>query len=148
MDPGPPAPPELLLAAPPPPPPAPPIRPATASVAPAGTVVVDGRPQFWVSVQVDSSERTWGPKENWSPGTGGLIPDGVETVTSTVPVPAGDVAVTEVPLSTVIVPGTPPKSTAVAPLRFVPVTVTLVPPPTGPVAGLTAVTAGGGTTTV
>ena len=69
-------------------------------------------------------------------------------MTSTVPVPAGEVAVTDVELSAVIVPGVPPKSTAVAPDRFVPVTVTLVPPPVGPVVGLMAVTAGGGTTVV
>ena len=35
-----------------------------------------------------------------------------------------------------------PKSTAVAPARLVPVIVTSVPPVVGPVAGLTAVTAG------
>ena len=81
------------------------------------------------------------PKENWSADTGALTPDGVTTVTSTVPVPAGDVAVTEVELSAVMVPGVEPKSTAVAPDRLVPVIVTLVPPPVGPVTGLMEVTA-------
>ena len=39
----------------------------------------------------------------------------------------------------------PPKLTAVAPLRFVPVIVTLVPPAAGPVFGLTLVIVGGET---
>jgi hypothetical protein len=64
----------------------------------------------------------------------------VVTVTSTAPVPAGDVAVSDVALSAVMVPGVDPKSTAVAPDRSVPVTVTLVPPDGGPVDGLTPVT--------
>jgi hypothetical protein len=38
-----------------------------------------------------------------------------------------------------------PKFNAVAPLRFVPVTVTVVPPPVDPVFGLTAETVGAGT---
>ena len=41
--------------------------------------------------------------------------------------------------------GVPPKLTAVAPLRFAPVMVTLVPPAAGPVFGLTLVTVGGET---
>lgn len=73
------------------------------------------------------------------------MPLGVVTVRSTVPVPAGDVAVTEVEESAVIVPGLPgPKSTAVALPRLSPVTVTLVPPAVGPVSGLTPVRVGGG----
>ena len=47
---------------------------------------------------------------------------------STVPVPAGDVAVIEVAESAVMVPGVDPKSTAEALARSVPVMVTLVPP--------------------
>ena len=60
------------------------------------------------------------------------MPPGVVTVTSTVPLPAGEVAVIEVAVSTVMVAALPvPKSTAVAPQRLVPVMVTLVPPPSG-----------------
>ena len=39
----------------------------------------------------------------------------------------------------------PPKLTALAPVRLVPVTVTTVPPVVGPEAGLTPVTVGGAT---
>ena len=48
----------------------------------------------------------------------------------------------EVAESAVTVPATVPKSTAVAPDRLVPVTVTAVPPAVGPDVGLTPVTAG------
>jgi hypothetical protein len=43
------------------------------------------------------------------------------------------------------VAATPPKSTAVAPVKPVPLMVTLVPPPTGPELGLTPLTTGGAT---
>ena len=67
------------------------------------------------------------------------------TCTSTVPVPAGAVAVIVVALSTVnVVAAAGPKFTAVAPAKFVPVTVTVVPPVSGPEAGLTPVTVGRG----
>ena len=73
------------------------------------------------------------------------VPPGVVTVTSTVPVPDGEVAVTDVALLTMTpVAAVAPKSTAVAPLRLVPVTVTEVPPAWGPLFGLTAVTVGAG----
>ena len=66
------------------------------------------------------------------------------TVTSTVPEPAGLVAVIDVALVAVkLAAGVEPKSTAVAPLRFVPEMVTVVPPAAGPVAGLTPDTVGG-----
>ena len=66
------------------------------------------------------------------------------TVTSTVPVPAGAVTVRLVALITVTrCPRWTPKSTAVAPVKPVPVTVTVVPPAWGPLVGLTAVTVGG-----
>ena len=45
-------------------------------------------------------------------------------------------------LTTTPVPGLAPKSTAVAPVKPVPVTVTEVPPAWGPLFGLTAVTVG------
>ncbi len=57
------------------------------------------------------------------------IPAGVVTVTSTVPVPAGLSAVIEVSLTTVtFVAAVVPNSTAVAPVKLVPVIVTSVPP--------------------
>ncbi len=53
------------------------------------------------------------------------MPAGVVTVTSTVPVPAGLSAVIVVSLTTVrFVAGVVPKSTAVAPVKLVPVIVT------------------------
>jgi hypothetical protein len=63
---------------------------------------------------------------------------------STVPVPAGDVAViwfaelTAKPVAAVA-----PNVTAVAPERFVPVMITVVPPVCGPDAGEIDVTVGG-----
>ena len=73
------------------------------------------------------------------------VPLGVVTLTFTVPEPDGEVTVRRVGLSTSIeVPGfDAPKSTAVAPVKPVPVTVTDVPPPVGPPAGLTPLTVGG-----
>ena len=70
------------------------------------------------------------------------------TVTSTVPVPAGVVAVMVVSLATeYVVADIAPKFTADAPVKFVPVMVTEAPPVLGPETGLTSVTvgAGGGT---
>ena len=80
---------------------------------------------------------------NWSPEDVAEMPAGVVTFTSTVPVPAGLSAVIEVSLTTVIfVAAVAPKSTAVAPVNPVPVIVTRVPPATGPLVGLRAVTVG------
>jgi hypothetical protein len=67
-------------------------------------------------------------------------PDGVVTVTSTVPVPLGAVAVMEVAESAVMVAAVEPKSTALALARLVPVIVTLVP--AEPEVGLIEVTVG------
>jgi len=73
-----------------------------------------------------------------------LVPPSVVTVTSTVPTPAGEVAVIWVALSTVKEPAALlPNLTAVTPEKLVPVMVTLVPPDVGPVFGLTLVTVGG-----
>jgi hypothetical protein len=66
----------------------------------------------------------------------------VVTVTSTVPLPAGEVAEIEVAELTVKAAGTVPKFTAVAPVKFVPVIVTLVPPAAGPLFGEIDVTVG------
>ena len=86
-------------------------------------------------------------KVNWSAAPVALVPPAAVTVTSTVAgALGGEVAVMDVALLTVkVVAGLPePKLTAVAPVKLVPVTVTVVPPAVGPVPGLTAVTVGGG----
>jgi hypothetical protein len=77
-----------------------------------------------------------------SAATGALIPAVVTTSISTVPtVPAGAVAVMLVLLLTVkLVAGVLPKITAVVPVNPVPEIVTVVPPATGPAAGLIPVT--------
>jgi hypothetical protein len=80
---------------------------------------------------------------NWSEVLAAEVPADVTTVTSTVPVPAGDVAVISVAESTVTaLAAVAPKATLVAPVNEVPVITTLVPPPTGPVVGETLVTVG------
>ena len=72
-----------------------------------------------------------------------LAPPAVVTVTATVPVPGGEVAEIEVDELTVTLAALlEPNLTAVAPLRFVPVIVTAVPPAAGPPVGLIAVTVG------
>ena len=75
-----------------------------------------------------------------------LVPPAVTTVTSTVPVPAGAVAVMLVSLSTVkTADGFPgPKSTLEASVSPAPLMVTADPPVLGPVSGLTAETVGTG----
>ncbi len=71
------------------------------------------------------------------------VPPGVVTVTLTKPVPAGLSAVIVVALTTTrFVAAVVPKSTAVAPVKPVPVIVTGVPPAVEPSVGLRAVTAG------
>ena len=71
------------------------------------------------------------------------VPAAVVTVMSTVPLPGGLVAVICVAESTVnVVAAVPPKRTPVAPVKPVPVMVTVVPPVTGPLAGKTPVTTG------
>jgi hypothetical protein len=68
----------------------------------------------------------------------------VVTLISTVPVPAGDLAVIDVEELTVkLLAAVAPKVTAVAPENPVPVIVTDVPPAPGPDVGETAATAGG-----
>jgi hypothetical protein len=60
-------------------------------------------------------------------------------------VPAGEVAVIDVALLTVNAEAAdPPKVTAVAPVKLVPVIDTLVPPVVGPLVGETDVTVGAG----
>ena len=75
-----------------------------------------------------------------------LVPPGVVTVTLTVPAaPAPVTAEMVVAESTVNDDAAAvPKRTDVAPVKFVPVRVTVVPPVVGPEPGLTALTVGGG----
>ena len=74
------------------------------------------------------------------------VPPAAVTDTATVPVPDGSFTVSFVELVTcTVVPGVEPKSTAVTVVKLVPVTVTVVPPAAGPLAGLTLVTVGAGT---
>jgi hypothetical protein len=80
---------------------------------------------------------------NWSADEVALVPEGVVTVTSTVPVPAGLTAVICVSLSTVkLVAAVAPNETTVAPVKPVPVIATVVLPASGPVVGLSEVTVG------
>ncbi|MEY9227935.1 hypothetical protein ABIF78_000258 [Bradyrhizobium japonicum] len=80
---------------------------------------------------------------NWSAADVGDVPPDVVTLTSTVPVPGGDVAVIWVAELTVKpVAAVAPNVTAVAPVKLVPVIVTTVPPPAGPDVGESDVTAG------
>ena len=76
-----------------------------------------------------------------------LVPPGVVTRTLAVPaVPAGVVQVMEVALTTLtLVAAVPPMVTPEAPVKFVPVMVTLVPPVLLPEVGEMAVTVGGAT---
>ncbi len=83
---------------------------------------------------------------NWSADDVADVPEGVVTVTSTVPVPAGLSAVMVLSLTTVtFVAAVVPKSTTVAPVNPVPVIVTSVPPAAGPVVGERPVTTGAAT---
>jgi hypothetical protein len=80
---------------------------------------------------------------NWSAPEVAEVPPGLVTVTSTIPAPAGEVAVIEVALlTTTPVAALAPKWTAVAPVRLVPVMVTLVLPASGPAFGAMLVTVG------
>jgi hypothetical protein len=73
------------------------------------------------------------------------VPPGFVTRTSTVPLPAGDVAVIDVADTIVkLVAAVAPKVTAVAPVNPVPVRVTVVPPVARPDVGEIEVTVGAG----
>jgi hypothetical protein len=87
-----------------------------------------------------------GMKVNWSAPLVDEMPPAVVTLTSTVPVPVGAVAVIEVAEFTVNVEaGVAANATAVAPVNPVPVIVTTVPPEAGPDVGEIPVTAGAAT---
>src|SRR5438876_9601826 len=78
-----------------------------------------------------------------------LVPARLVAATSPAPSHAGGlVATIWVAVWVVIVAALAPNLTAVAPPRFVPVIVTLVPPVVGPASGLTVVTTGRGGFTV
>jgi len=80
---------------------------------------------------------------NWSADDLAEVPPGVFTVTSTVPVPAGEETVTCVGGEVdVMVAAAVPKRTSDTFVKFVPVTVTGVPPPGRPLLGETCVTVG------
>ena len=83
---------------------------------------------------------------NWAAVLGALVCPPTVTVTSTVPVPAGEVAVQLVALAQLtLVAAAVPNVTVVAPavvLKPVPVRVTTVPPPVGPLRTLRPVTVG------
>src|ERR1700676_3839593 len=86
-------------------------------------------------------------KVNWSDGAlTSEVPPGVVTKTSTVAAAsAGEMMVMDVAeLTTRPVPAVVPNFTTVAPVKPVPVTVTLVPPAVDPVLGETLVTVGTG----
>ena len=85
---------------------------------------------------------TVGVNAKWSFDDVALVPFGVVTVMSTTPADSGgETAVIEVAEVTVkLLALTEPNLTAVAPVKLPPVTVTVVPPLTGPLVGDTAMT--------
>ena len=84
----------------------------------------------------------------WSAAAVADVPPAVVTVTATVPVPEGEVAVIDVAESVVIVAGVAPKVTALAEPRFVPEMVTEVPPAVEPLVGEIELTVGAAVTTL
>ena len=82
---------------------------------------------------------------NWSAPFVGLVPLALLTFTSTVPLPAGEVALIEVELTTsTFVAALAPKLTVLPLINPVPVIVTRLPPAAGPELGLTPDTVGAG----
>jgi hypothetical protein len=81
---------------------------------------------------------------NWSAAEVADVPPGVVTLTSTKPVPVGEVAVIDVAELKVKLAVAAPKVTAVTPVKLVPVIVTDVPPAAGPAAGEIEVIVGAG----
>jgi hypothetical protein len=125
------------------------VPPNFTAVAPANDVpvMVTGVPPapgpLFGEMEVTDGAETY---VNWSAELVALVPPEFVTVTSTVPLPAGEVAVIDVALLTVNeVAAVPPNFTAVAPVNDVPVMVTGVPPAPGPLFGEMEVTDGGRT---
>ena len=84
-----------------------------------------------------------GPKLNWSERPAALCPAGLVTVTSTVPLPAGDTAVQVLGLvQDTPVAGVEPNITEESAVNPVPLMVTVVPPAADPAVGLIPVTPG------
>ena len=80
---------------------------------------------------------------NWSAADVAEVPPAVVTLMSTVPVPAGDVAVIDVAeLNVKPAAAVAPNVTFVTPVKLVPVIVTTVPPVAGPAVGEIEVTVG------
>ena len=103
-------------------------------------VIVTGVPPEVLPVDGDIAV-TVGAYVNWSSGLVGEDPAVVVTITSTTPVPAGDVAVIDDALFRVYdVAATVPNFTEVTPVKPLPEMTTEVPPAAGPVLGLTLVT--------
>src|SRR5262245_36718272 len=71
-------------------------------------------------------------------------PAGLSTVTSTTPLPAGVVTVNVVALVILNAAGVLPNKTCCTPLKFVPLSMTVLPPVDGPLFGDTVFTVGGG----
>lgn len=87
---------------------------------------------------------TFGPYVKRSAGPVALAPLGVVTVTSTAPVPAGELAVIRLPDTTVkLIALAEPNLTAVAPVKWEPLMSTEVPPTNAPPTGETLETLGG-----
>ena len=114
---------------------------AVAPVNPLPVIVTNVPPPTGPAVGLKRVTDT--PYVNTLAGDAGDVPVGVVTVTFTVPaVCAGLAAVIVVSLLTVkLAAGVVPKSTAVAPVKPLPVMVTNVPPPSEPAAGLNPETA-------
>jgi hypothetical protein len=85
---------------------------------------------------------------NWSAALVALVPLELDTVTSTVPLLAGEIAVIDELVLTVKAAGLLPKLTDVTPLNSVPTIATLVPPVLGPLIGETEVIVGSGAAAV
>jgi hypothetical protein len=125
----------------------PPKFTAVAPVKPVPVIVTDVPPAAGPLLGVTLVTVGAPTNVNWSFALVALVPPTVVTLTSTIPATcAGDVAVIVVALLTVKpVAAVAPKSTAVAPVKFVPVIVTDVPPAAGPLVGFTFVTVGAAT---
>jgi hypothetical protein len=112
---------------------------------PVPVIVTDVPPAVGPALGLTARTAGVGSNANWSAVLVAEVPPGVVTVRSTVLVPAGAVAVSDVAeLTVVVVAETSPKSTVAPETKPVPVIVTEVPPVVGPALGLTAVTAGTG----
>ena len=124
------------------------VAPNVTAVAPENpvpvmvTVVPPARGPALGEIEVTTGAAT---KVNWSAADVADPPPGVVTLTSTVPVPACDVAVIDVAEFNVkLAAAVAPNVTAVTPVKLVPVIATVVPPATGPDVGEIEVTVGAG----